>query len=192
MSLKAKKIMSVPDEELYQLLSSDKKKATMAFDELYRRYSAKLFTYCCKILMDEAKAQDIFQEAFLRFYESAKKDRNMTNVSAFLFKIARNLSLNEKQKKHNSFISYEDIQHSTFDKSYESKEQVELLEMALDNLEEKYKEAFVLREYLGMSYQEIGEMLELSLSTVRIRIYRAKNKIREFLAPYIEDLENNQ
>jgi RNA polymerase sigma-70 factor (ECF subfamily) len=61
----------------------------------------------------------------------------------------------------------------------------------MEQLPTDYKEAFVLREYEGLSYQEIAELTESSLSTVKIRIFRAKQKIREILAPYVADLSQH-
>ena len=63
-----------------------------------------------------------------------------------------------------------------------------LIKRALDLLPAEYREAFILREYEGMSYSEIAEMIGESLSNVKIRIYRAKQKIREILAPYLADI----
>jgi RNA polymerase sigma-70 factor (ECF subfamily) len=141
---------------------------------------------------NETLADDVFQETFIRFYESAKSDREMTNVSAFIFRIARNLCLNEKQRKHNSFLTFEELIFKTSDSSYENKEKMALLESALEMLPDKYREVFVLREFLGLSYSEIAMTIESTLPTVRIRIYRAKQKIREILKPYIDDMKETK
>ncbi len=177
------------DEQLYDFLGGNRKSARLAFDELYNRFSTKIFTYCNRILFDSELAEDIFQETFLRFLESAKKERNMTNVSAFIFRIARNLCINEKARKHHSFLSFEELIYPVSDQSYETKERVDLLETALQALPQKYREVLVLKEFLGMSYQEIAEVLDSTLPSIRIRIYRAKQKLRDILAPYIEENE---
>ena len=184
-----RKIKNLSDEELYNLFYEDKSRAKLAFEELYNRYSTKIYTYCNRILFDSELAEDVFQETFMKFFESANKDRDMTNVSAFLFKIARNLCINEKQRKHHSFLTFEELIYPVQEKSYESQEKKELLETALDALPKKYREVLVLKEFLGLSYKEIAEVLETTLPSVRIRIYRAKQKIRELLAPYIDDYQ---
>ncbi len=173
------------------MIKEGKLKARQAFEEIYSRYSTKIFTYCNRILFDKELAEDVFQETFLRFYETAEKNREMSNVSAFLFKIARNLCINEKQRKHHSFITFEELIYPTKDQNFERKEKEELMQMALDALPKKFREVLVLKEYLGFSYKEISEILETTLPSVRIRIYRAKQRIREILTPYLEDLHED-
>ena len=135
-------------------------------------------------------AEDVFQETFTRFYESAKKDREMTNVSGYLLKIARNLCLNEKAKKYNDKVSLDDLQLPHYDATYGDKQLNELLQIALDAIPKKYREVIVLREFLDMSYKEIAEALDTTMPIVRIRIYRAKGKIRELLTPYFEEMKD--
>jgi RNA polymerase sigma-70 factor, ECF subfamily len=183
---------SYSDEELYYLLLKDKKTAAEAFDELYSRLSTKLFTYCKRVMLDDALAEDIFQETFLKFYESTNAERNMTNVSAFIFRIARNLCINEKQKKYHSFVELEETSAITDGDSYEAREKSVIVENALASLPDKFREVLVLKEYLGFSYQEIADLMNITLPSVRIQIYRAKQKMRELLQPYMEDINRRQ
>lgn len=179
------------DEELYYLLESDNKALALeGFNELYSRYSSKIYVYCLKVLSNEDLAQDIFQETFTRFYESANTKRVMTNVGGYLIRIARNLCINEKIKKYNNKVPLEDIHLPYYDNTYDKKQTSELLHTAIDTLPHKFREVIVLKEFMDLSYKEIAEVLEVSLSVVRIRIYRAKNKLREILTPYIEEMKN--
>ncbi len=186
-----KNFQNMSDEDVYYLLYDEKSKRE-AFDELYSRYSSKIYTYCRKVLNNEPAADDIFQETFTRFYESSLVDREMTNVAGFLIKIARNLCLNEKDKKYNKQVSIEDFQFQVNDKSFEKKELNDILNMGLILLPEKYREVLILKEFLDFSYQEIADTLGESLSVIRIRIYRAKAKLREVLSPYFEEYKNNK
>lgn len=186
----AEDIKNTPDEELYNRLRQQNKVAKPAFDELYRRYSTNIYTYCKKVLNNQPMAEDIFQETFTRFYESAQQKRKMTNVSGYLIKIARNLCLNEKARKYNDNVPLENLQMPHFDNSYGDKQLNELLQTAIDALPKKYREVIVLKEFMDMSYKEIAQALDSTLPIVRIRIYRAKNKLREILAPYLEEIKN--
>lgn len=182
---------NMTDEELFSKLGSSKRKVSKAaFDELYARYSANIFAYCRKILNNEEAARDIFQETFTRIYQTAKKKRVMTNVAGFMIKIARNLCLNEKEKRKRTHISLEDINLPANDRHYGNKQLEELLNTALEDLPEDYREALILKEFMNMSYKEIANTLNTTLPVVRIRIYRAKNKLKELLAPYFNELEN--
>lgn len=180
----------ISDSELYYMLKGSKLDSKKAFEELYRRYSTNIYTYCRKILNNDPMAEDVFQETFTRFYESAKKDREMTNVSGYLLKIARNLCLNEKSKKYNDKVSLDDLQLPQYDTTYGDKQLNELLQIALDAIPKKYREVIVLREFMGMSYKDIAEALDTTMPVVRIRIYRAKGKIRELLAPYFDEIKD--
>ncbi len=94
------------DEDLFTLLGSDDEQSRRAFELLYNRHSSRVYTYCRRMLNNSALAEDIFQEAFIRLYNAARSHRGtMTNTGAYLLRIARNLCLNEKQKKYNSTLS---------------------------------------------------------------------------------------
>ncbi|MFP4369270.1 MAG: RNA polymerase sigma factor [Bacteroidota bacterium] len=179
------------DEQLYALLKN-KTSAKAAFDELYERYSTKLYNYCRKILNNQELAEDIFQETFTRFYESAQVDRPMSNVAGYLVRIARNLCLNEKVKKHNDNVPLEDFHFPTYDTNYDKKELADLLETAIEDLPDQYREVIILKEYFDMSYKDIAETLNTTMPVIRIRIYRARNKIKELMAPYMKDFKSEK
>ena len=159
------------------------------FTELYQRYAHRIHAYCYRILTNPEEAEDAFQETFLRFHKAIKSGGSMTNVSGLLFTIARNLCIN--QKKKNVRWAADTIEHDTldsYDESYEKKELLELIAASLELIKPDYREAFVLREYNGFSYDEIARMLDISIPTAKIRVFRAKEKIRKVLEPYLKDL----
>ncbi len=179
------------DIELYAALKLEKPRSEEAFAELYARYSPRIFAYCRRILGDYDRAQDAFQDTFVKFFNSAQQEKEMTNVPAYLLRIARNLCLN-MQRNSKGHISLEEFHlPSSYDISHEKKELLALITQAMETLPLDYKDAFILREYEGLSYQEIADMTESSLSTVKIRIFRAKQKIREILEPYISDISKH-
>lgn len=178
------------DNELYYMLCEDKHTAEKAFAELFSRLSPRIYAYCKRFIGNREEAQDIFQETFIRFHQSASKDRIMTNIPAFILKIARNLCVNSK-KREKLAISYEDYMVADLD-SESNSEKTELLDLikdALEMLPDEYKEPFILREYHGLSYNEIADITGQQLSNVKIRIHRAKQKIKEILAPYLHELD---
>jgi len=185
----SKSLKNNTDEELFDLMKSNKNTSRLAFDELYDRYSSKIYSYCRKIMNNSPVADDIYQETFTKFFETAQKGKEMTNVAGYIIRIARNLCLNEKAKKHNDKVALEDYILPSYDKSYGTKQLLDLLDSAIEELPEQYKESLVMKEYMDMSYQEIADNLGITLPIVRIRIYRAKNKLRKVLAPYLNELE---
>lgn len=185
----ANRLSHISDEELYGTLCRRGASAHAAFEELYARHSPRVYTYCRRMLNSTASAEDAFQETFARFYNSAQTTRSMTNVGAYLLRIARNLCLNEKQKKYRTMLSLEEFDFPARHPSYESVELAQIVETAVEALPEEYREVLIFREYLGLSYNEIAEVLSTSMPIVRTRIYRAKEYLRNVLAPYIEDLQ---
>jgi RNA polymerase sigma-70 factor (ECF subfamily) len=184
----AREIAHHTDAELYRLMRNGDRTSGNAFDELYRRLAPRVFKYCRRIIGNQELAEDIFQETFVRFYGSAATEREMTNVMAYILRIARNLSLNARNSKYYGLVSLEGIELHERENHYENRELAEIVAAAVECIQIEFREAFVLREYDGLSYADIAEVLDISISTVKIRIYRAKQAIRKIIAPYLADL----
>lgn len=183
------KLDAVDDAELYRQMcdrSISKRERDAAFAEIYRRYSPRLYAYCRRILGDESAAQDAFQETFVRFFTSAESARTMTNLPAYLLRIARNVCLNMKRSQHQT-VELQEFHIVTRENPYENDELAELLAYALNLLSIEYREAFILHEYEGYSYAEISQMTGVSTDVVKIRAFRARQKLRRILAPYFSD-----
>lgn len=161
--------------------------AEHAFRELYTRYSSRIYLYCRKVVGHNEAAEDLFQQTFLKLLQSAATERTMTNVPAFLLRIARNLCLHHKPHMGYATVPLEEFQMPVEDVSLESRGLARLVTTALDLLAEEYREALVLQAYNGLSYKEIGEITGVPVSTVRNRVVRAERKIREILPPYLAD-----
>lgn len=183
----ANKFEEFDDAELYSLLKNQDSNSEKAFSVLYDRHSQRLFAYCKRFLNNREAAQDIFQEAFVKFYNSSKKDRVMTNVPAFLLRIARNLCLNYKRTEvfHTTFEDYM-TDTSTFSSEENTSDLISLVKIAIEQLPEEYKEPFILREYEGLGYADIADITGESLSNIKVRIHRAKLRIKDIVA----ELEN--
>lgn len=181
----------IPDLDLFRRLSGPEQDAQAALTILYRRYSQRIYTYCRKILGDNATAEDLLQETFVKLYESGKRGSPVENFPAYLMTIARNMCLTHKTRQTKAYVPVEDFHLTVRDVPYEHKELLQLIHASLELLPEDYREAFVLREYNGLSYQEIAEVIGESLEVVKIRIFRAKKKLRDILAPYLADLNNH-
>lgn len=179
-----------PDLELYARLSHDDAAAQSALSILYRRYSQRIYTYCRKIIGESTTAEDLLQETFVKLLESGRQHRVIENFPAYLMTIARNLCLSHRARSKRQFVEVEDFHLSYQDVPYEQRELLQLIQASLELLPEDYREAFVLREYNGLSYNEIAEVIGESLDVVKVRIFRAKKKLRDILAPYLADLRS--
>lgn len=179
-----------PDLELYGKFAAGETAAQQSLTILYRRYSQRIYTYCRKITGDNHTAEDLLQETFVKLFEAGRQGRLIENFPAYLMTIARNLCLSHRARSKRQYIPVEDFHLTVRDVPYEQKELLQLIQTALELLPEDYREAFVLREYNGLTYNEIADIIGESLDVVKVRIFRAKKKLRDILAPYLEDLNH--
>lgn len=192
------------DEDLfYRYQGGDER----AFFILYERYKASVYTYCAKVLLsaglDQNIVQDTYQEVFLRVSQYRNTFRQ-GEFRAWIFTITRNTCLSWKKRGLKNLISTGqglDPEHLTEEQALASpthvhrsqdpletltlKEQTDLLLKAIAELPETYREALMLCEYEGLTYDEIGKLTGTSLSTIRIRVFRAKKRLRKVLGPVL-------
>lgn len=181
-------IHTYSDEELYLLLG-DKQVQGVVLSELFKRHSSRVYLYCQRILGDAMQADDIFQEAFLKLLQCAREGRVVGHVPAYLLRIARNLCFNANRSVVHTTVPLEDaVLYGDGYRAVESKEVAQLVAMALELLSEEYREALALQVYGELSYKEIAEVLDVPVTTVRNRVVRAKKKVRDVLAGYMQEL----
>jgi len=174
------------DTELYALLRTDRR--DVAFAELYSRLSQNVFAYTMRVLGDRDRAYDVFQETFMRLYQSADRISYLENVRAYTLTICRNLCLNEKKRAQTQTVEFDDTLYNPgVSRESERQEMLKLIHMAMELLPHDMKEAFVLREYDGLTYQEISTLLNIKLDTAKVRVFRARQRIKEILEPYLNE-----
>ncbi len=178
------------DTELFTMIHDNHSNKDKAFAEIYHRYSDKIFSYCLKILGNYDDAKDIFQETFIKFYNKIQETKLSGSLSGLLFTFARNESLNYSKKK-NRFVELKEKYLPKYFDNLESGEMIEMLARALDLLPFIQKEAFVLRHYQGLSYEEISKICFVDQATVRNRVKRAIQSLQNILKPIFEEPQIN-
>ncbi|MDQ1267275.1 MAG: hypothetical protein QG635_2429 [Bacteroidota bacterium] len=186
------------DDELIRLLSAGTKNVTAAFNEIYRRYSSKVFAYLVFISGNRHQAEDIFQETWIRFDSAAKSGINIHSIPAFIITIARNLTNNYHTQKNSKLnfatldevIDSKSFSENSFDESLENEEFTKILSIAVDSLDDIYKESFVLRKIDELPYSRIAEMLGETEDCIRKRVCRATIKIKDYFKPYLAEITN--
>jgi len=159
-----------------------------AFGELYSRLSSNVFSYCMRVLGNRDKAYDVFQETFMRLYQSAERIEHLENVRAYALTICRNLCLNEKKRAQSQLVEFDETMYNPgMSREADRSEMMNLIAMALELLPHDMREAFVLREYDGLSYNEVGALLNIKVETAKVRVFRARQRIREILEPYLNE-----
>jgi RNA polymerase sigma-70 factor (ECF subfamily) len=148
-------------------------KAT-SFTELYRSHARAVYQFAYYLSGDPALAEDIVSETFLRVWDSAAVVR-METVRGYLFTIARNLFLHDLRRKGKQEL-LEDSHSIAANavRDLESKEALRDTLAALQTLPETDRAALLLRAQEGVSYEEVARILGLSLSSVKVKIHRAR------------------
>lgn len=184
-----KKYSSYSDYKLVELIEGKKKQESEnAFKEIYDRYSSSVHAYCLRVMSNEELAEDIFQEVFIKFYQNVRSKAVKTNIPGFLITIARNLCLNYKRDKRQT-VPIDNLEFMFPEtQNYEQKELLDLITRSLELIDDDYREAFVLREYSGLSYKDIADVCHISLANAKSRVFRAKKQLKEILKPYLKDL----
>ncbi|MDB5034738.1 MAG: polymerase sigma factor SigM [Chlorobi bacterium] len=170
------------DDQLLRLVASGDKQA---FLTLYDRYRERLFTYCCRMIGDRERAKDAMQDALLKAYQNAAMYQEGTNVAAWLFRLTRNVCIDaiRARKEHDPI---DDLQLAVQERAPDVMLQDALTE-EIERLPEIYREAVVLRDVQGHSYDEIAKITGTAISTVKFRIFKARDTLRQRLAIYLKD-----
>lgn len=160
---------------------------TDAFEFLVKKYEKQMFVMVANLLKMPDRVEDIVQDVFVNAYKHIKKfDPDMGQFSTWIFRIARNKCLNEiKRKKERSLTeAYDTPEKENPEKDLIHKELLIKLEKSLDRLPYKHKVVFVLAELQGLSYEEIAQIEQTNIGTVKSRLFRARKKLRSILEPY--------
>ena len=173
-----------------------------AFDLLVLKYQSRIIGISMKFVKDIHIAEDIAQESFIKAFKSLKSFREESAFYTWLYRIAANTSKNyltsKKRKKEYSeseVFSSEDVNVDIFDiPGGDSPEEIlaannlrEVIFESLSNLPEDIRTAISLREFEGLSYEEISEVLDCPIGTVRSRIFRGREIIQEKISPLLEN-----
>lgn len=169
-----------------------------AFRHLVERHQNAVIGTVAKMLGNPSEAEDISQQVFLRIWRNAKRYRPDAKFTTYLFTITRNLVFNEtrrrSRKKEVSSDEREENSNHLIEESPDRQPDSELLQAelqravddAISKLPESQRMAVVLRRYEQLSYEEIAEVLELSVSAVKSLLFRARTALRESLSSYLE------
>lgn len=151
-----------------------------AFGELIRRHQDFVYGAAMRIVRNPVLAQDVAQDAFVRAYKALPDFRGQAAVRSWLYRIATNLALNavQRRKEYPSESLPESVTDSGPEREAMRDEMAAHLRSAIDELPADLKQPLVMREYGGLSYQEISDELGLPLNTVRTRILRARRALR--------------
>lgn len=183
------------DEQLMKELAAGNHDA---FEELLRRYETQVITFCYAFMRNRDSAEDLAQETFLRVFRNAARYMPVAKFTTWLYKIAANLCINELKKgqiRHSR--SLDEPAGSDPDGTRiierlankgdaplteaEKHEAQGMIERAIAHLPDDQRTTLVMVEYHHMPYQEIAEILGVTVSAIKMRVKRARETLRETL-----------
>jgi RNA polymerase sigma-70 factor (ECF subfamily) len=195
------KWQNITDEEVMLELQ---KGSDSALSELFKRYKSPLYYFIYRMLRQSDKAEDVLQETFFRVFRYRKEYKPTSKFSSWIYRIARNLCIDEKRRYWNRKISLDseiaadddatDYTSSVKDNRPNSrnvvieKEMEEEIIRAIETLSPEQQEVIMLNKYQGLSYGEIADILNISSESVKQRAYRAHQQLRTILAPLMEEV----
>src|ERR1035441_6568941 len=176
-----------------------------AFAVLLDKYKQPVMNFIFRSLRDEIEAEDLAQNVFLQAYKSRRRYRQTAKLSTWLFTIARNLCLNEPRRRSRHPAESIEESHAEHEdqprQQYEDKSQIappekllhselaQKIEEALAGLPENQRTAILLCRQDELSYAEIAEVLDCSLSATKSLIHRGRETLKEKLKPYLQNGE---
>jgi len=185
------------DAELVKRVQAGDK---VAFDILVQKYQHKVVNLISRFVSDQTECYDIAQDAFIKAYRAIGNFRGDSQFYTWLYRIAANTAKNHlasrARKSPNYTVDVEDAEHFEGEsglKEYTTPENLLLSEeiertvfRAIEELPDDLKSAITLREIEGLSYEEIAEVMDCPIGTVRSRIFRARDAIDKELRPLLE------
>lgn len=170
-----------------------------AFEELVEIHQHSVIGTVAKMLGSPNDAEDIAQQVFVRVWKSAPRYEPQAKFTTWLFTITRNLVFNEMRRRQRkpafSMEEREEEFHNGIpdetargpDEAALQAEMMAAIDKAIQSLPEKQRLAVILRRYEDMPYEDIGEILKLSLPAVKSLLFRARTQLKESLREYLED-----
>jgi RNA polymerase sigma factor (sigma-70 family) len=161
---------------LARRLSSDR-----AFERLYRKHAGDVYRYALVVLRNEADAEDVTQTTFMNAYRAMERGERPRNPQNWLITIAHNVCrqrFRQSQRRPSEVVYEEELAEAVVDEDAISAEDIR---RAIGHLGFNQRSALVMRELEGRSYQEIAEILGVSVSAVETLIFRARRALREQL-----------
>ena len=157
-----------------------------AFTIIVRMYETPVYNYVLRLVGDRSLAEDLTQEIFVRVFQGLKGFSLRSRFTTWLFQVSKNRVLDElraMERRPRAVVRLDDIPPlEVLDAPFERSETIDAVWRAVQALNVDLKMALLLRDVVGLSYTEIADSLEITLATVKWRIYKAREEVQASLA----------
>lgn len=171
-----------------------------SFEKLIVKYNRYVYNIAFRMMGNEEDAKDMSQETLIKAFKAISQFKMESSFSTWLYRITINVCKDELRKRKETVLSYDaEISEDSTLKDiikdeeanpiliYEKLELKASIETALDKLSEENKSVVVLKDLLGYSYEEIGEILQIPIGTVRSRLNRSRTMLKSILKIQLAD-----
>lgn len=180
----------------------DRERYDRIFEEELLPHIDALNTFAYHLTYNETDAQDLVQETYMKAYRFIDKYIEGTNAKAWLFKILKNAYINQYRKASKrptkvdfeEIVSYQDSEDSAMNSYLDLREEIfenmmgDEVTIAINSLPVDFRTVILLCDIEGFTYEEISKILDIPIGTVRSRLFRARNMLKEKLKDYAEKL----
>ena len=168
----------------HKFLEKLKQKDVLACKQLYLQYADAMYNICLRILQHQAEAEDALQEAFIKVFNNIQQYRNESSIGSWIKQIVTNTCLNVLKKRKIIFNELDDnveLSETESDNNNETDFSIDDIKKAIEELPQGYRVVFNLYMFEDYSHKQIADMLEISESTAKTQLFKAKRKLKELL-----------
>jgi RNA polymerase sigma-70 factor (ECF subfamily) len=172
----------------------EKENQIIEFTILFNKYKKRIYNYAFKMLNDKMRSDDIVQDVFIKLFENLDNIHNKQSIQFWLFKTARNQMIGflrsaKTKKLISETADIDEVEISSdlsLEDEIENKELNKLILNELENMNEDFREVFVLKEYSGLSYKEIASLIDIDEELVKSRLYKARQKLIKKISKLVQ------
>ncbi len=169
------------------MMHADRPK-TLEFDQVYQSLYPVIYRIAYRMSGDASRAEDVCHEAFIRYFQRPEPLPDLDQAKYWLIRVARNVSLNHAKKRFREARAYQRFknlgpQHASSGEEETIRSETRtLVQQALQQLPASLRSVLVLKEYANLSYREIAKILGITEGNVKIRVFRARDRLSKILA----------
>lgn len=194
------------DEQEVQRQNYSEKEKTEIFDNEFMPHVDSMYNFGYRLTFDEDDAKDLVQDTYLKAFRFINSFQRGTNAKAWLFRILKNSFINEfrKKSKQPSKVDYNEVEqfynsddageNITTDLRVETVQHMigDEISGALNGIPVDFRTVIILSDLEGFTYEEMSKILDIPIGTVRSRLHRARNMLKEKLAGYAKEMGYNK
>lgn len=169
----------------YELILKTLNVSNSYFEEIINRYQNLVFYVINKMTIDKDEVADISQDIFIKMYKNLDKYDPTYKFSTWVIKISTNHIIDIRRKKKLQLVELDNLffdaskNEYSAENEYLAKEEIDSLRINIDSLPEQYREPLQLFVYQGLSYQEISNTLDVPITKIKNRIFKARKLLKE-------------